>query len=128
MRKKTRIISICLIFIFGVLVLKNLAPLSFDSGVDNCNEFGHIHFHIDYLKVSSLKKSVLKSSHRPGSHDQDENCHEGKSIFSYSLFPHRIYVITNPLIRISFQKVWVLQNPSPNPDLEPRRKPPKLAA
>ncbi|MGZ3727518.1 MAG: hypothetical protein ACXVBD_17060, partial [Pseudobdellovibrio sp.] len=48
---KKKFVSYLLVFIFGILFLKNILPDIGEGGIDNCDEIGHIHiFHIHIEK------------------------------------------------------------------------------
>jgi len=120
-RKRNRIISLLLVTLFGLLVLKNLAPTLIVS--ENCDEFGHIHMN-KYYAVS--KRPVISAQSSLGGLADDE-CHSGKSVFAYSLFPKEVFYFEPEAFKISFDKVFVLKNFFKSPYLEPLRKPPKAA-
>lgn len=118
-RRQNRLIAILLLVLFGASLIKSLNPQSF--AIDDCNEFGHIH----KFKMSASGPSVLKLS--PSSSDKNVDCHEGKSIFSFSTLPSQIFVFAQIPYEIEFEKIPRLTNSVPSPDPETPRKPPKGA-
>jgi ABC-type nickel/cobalt efflux system permease component RcnA len=111
--RSRRLTSYFLIFIFGFLSIKNLfSQFSYD---DNCLEFGHIHM------------TELHDTHEGfHTHDHDDQgCHEGKSVFVYSLLPAFIFEWTAIVYKINFDVVFNLENNFASPFLEPDRKPPR---
>ena len=119
MRKRTRLISSLLLIVLGVLILKNLAPNLMGSQTHNCDEFAHMH--IGFYHHSSDDVSIESE------HDhEEESCHEGKSVFAYSIFPI-IIQIPKPIYAVVFKSVFDLKNNFKSPYLEPRRKPPKIS-
>jgi hypothetical protein len=121
-RKSRRAISILLLIIFGVLSLKNLLPHLTEASHGNCDEFGHIH--IVHLKHSQTKTIRSQSDHTD---DNDENCHSGKSVYSYSLFPTTRYEMIAISHAIVFDVVSTLENHFSSPEIKPLRKPPKIS-
>lgn len=111
-RRKTRFISSLLLVVLSVLILKNLAPNLMGSQTHDCNEFAHLHFHT--LSIDS-------------EHDhEEESCHEGKSVFAFSIFPVSIQV-PQPIYTAVFKNIFELKNNFKSPYLEPLRRPPKIA-
>lgn len=115
-----------LLFVFGVLFLKNLRSDISDHSHDNHDEIGHIHFYhaketdqkyfIDEIKVVDSQQQANKN---------DENCSSGKSVFSYSLVPMEACEITAPVYTLVFELIFTIKNNFLIPYLEPRRKPPR---
>ena len=101
---------------FGFLFLKSLMPTIFADSHSSCFEFSHVH---------KFKMKDRSFGPRYEAND-DDDCHEGKSIFSYSLFPEPVFLRPNSLTKVSFKPVWVLNNNFKVPFLEPTRKPPRL--
>ncbi|MBC7466512.1 MAG: hypothetical protein H7256_11020 [Bdellovibrio sp.] len=99
---RPKLIVTILILSFGFLFFKDLFPAFFADGYDNCFEIGHIHKH-------------------------GGSCHEAKSVFSYSLFPHIVLFKIQNLFKTQFEIVFVLKNNFETPYLEPFRKPPRSA-
>ncbi len=113
--RSRRLTSYCLIFVFGFLSIKNLfSQLSHD---DNCLAFGHIHM------------TELHQSHHEGIHThghEESGCHEGKSVFNYSLFPAVFFEWSPVIYYINYDLIFSLRNNFISPDLEPHRKPPRV--
>ena len=93
-------------------------------GHGSCDEFGHIHFHKP-LKIAQKINTVSKPSDQK--EDDDENCHEGKSVYSYALFLNQNYDFALPKYDFVFELVFSLENYFKSPELEPDRKPPKYS-
>lgn len=97
-------ISYFLVFLFGILFLKNLSSDILNSSISDCNEIGHIHFHQG---------------------DQD-HCHSGKSIFSFTFLIQPLE--SDPVLSFvqKFDLDYDSQNNFQSPDLEGPRKPPRI--
>jgi hypothetical protein len=111
-----------MLFVFGVLSLKVLFAGAI--GHASCDEFGHIHFHKLHTvtqNINTLGKPLNQQD------DDDENCHEGKSIFAYAPFPAETFDFALPKYDLVFELVFSLQNNFKSPYLEPHRKPPKYS-
>lgn len=120
MSNTKRLITLGLLVIFGVLLSKNMFPSMHESNSAECDEFGHIHLYKLNLSHSS------NPHHQVEQNDGDENCHAGKNIYSYSLFPIDLNDIINPIIpRLVFTDYTI--NYFQTPDLDPLRKPPRLS-
>jgi hypothetical protein len=120
--KLKRYISFVMLFVFGVLSLKVLFAGAIGHG--NCDEFGHIHFH----KAHKATQNINTLSKPSGQQDDvDDNCHEGKSVFTYATFPADIYNFALPKYDLIFELVFSLENNFKSPYLEPHRKPPKYS-
>lgn len=114
-----------LLFIFGVLSLKNLVPELVNADFQNCDEIGHIHvFHSHQPQKSQLSNKPSYQQERRDT-DEDESCHAGKSVFAYSLYPVEVHQIQLISLKEAFDLVFNLKNNFENPDLEPHRKPPR---
>lgn len=111
-----------MLFIFGVLSLKVLFGDAIENG--NCDEFGHIHF---YKAPGSTQTTNLVKSAKNHQDKNNENCHEGKSIFSYIPFPTSPYTFEisdyTEIITLTFS----IENFFKSPTIEPHRKPPKYS-
>lgn len=116
--EKKRIASYILLLLFGFLFLKNLLPDLARYNHDNHDEIGHIHF----FNIQD-ENSEKQQSH---SH-AEENCSSGKSVFLFSTLPAEVYKIQIPALTLAFDFVFSLTNNFQSPDLEPRKKPPRLA-
>lgn len=111
-----------MLFVLGVFSLKVF--FSGSIGHTNCNEFAHIHFHSAH-KITQNINTI--SNHSNQQNDNDENCHEGKSVFTYAQFPVDNFNFVLPTYSLVFDLVLSLENNFKNPDLEPHRKPPKYS-
>lgn len=116
-----------LLFIFGVLFLKNLLPNLADHNRDNHDEIGHIHFFHGHNKTINQFDDYLGETANRQQTDDDENCSSGKSIFADSHVPSKIYKIVHPSLVMAFELVFNLKNNFKTPYLEPQKKPPRLA-
>ena len=93
-------------------------------GHGSCDEFGHIHFH----KLHKVTQNIHTLSNTSDQQDDDEeNCHEGKSIFMYAAFPADTIYFSTPNYDLIFKTVLSLKNNFKSPYLEPNRKPPKYS-
>jgi hypothetical protein len=114
--KIKRLTTICLLLIFGFTLAKDII-FSKTQGIENCEEFGHIH------KYKLTKHSVTVGFHKIS--DDDDECHGAKSIFSSVAIltqAHQFPSIINPAVKI-FQKQKFFKNLY----LEPRLKPPSFS-
>lgn len=106
----------------GITFLKVLIPQPNKGG--DCGEFGHIHFYSSGHRLSFL--SVQTFDHQ--SKDDDENdCHEGKSIFAHASVLVASYDFLAPTYNVIFAVVFSVDNNFKSPDLELHRKPPKYS-
>jgi hypothetical protein len=94
-----------------------------EHGHGDCGEFGHIHFHKigKFLNIDAIQKPSDKSG------DDDDNCHEGKSIAGSFILQSGSIEVAKPVYEPSFEVVFSVDNNFPSPYLEPRRKPPRLS-
>lgn len=97
---RQKLITTILLLSFGFLFFKDLFPSLFENGYDNCFELGHIH-------------------------KNGGDCHEAKSVFSYSLFPQEILFQAVVPFVVRFDLVLIVKNNFETPYLEPFRKPPR---
>lgn len=103
-------------------MLKALLP---STGLNDCNEFAHIHrFSISKLSMNASGIPVLSSSGE--SHD-DDDCHAAQSLFNASLVPVQIFVWENPIPKVNFKCISKLENRFKSPDLDTPRRPPRYA-
>jgi hypothetical protein len=124
-RKTSRTTSYLLVFILGVLSLRTLLPGIFDSAQGQCQEFGHIHF---YKPSTPVHHSHSTNEFNPSRSNEEDGCHEGKSVLSYSSFPPTPLNLAVPKYELVFELVYSVENSFLSPDLEPRRRPPKGSA
>lgn len=71
----------------------------------------------------------LHEAHHEGIHThdhEDQDCHEGKSVFNYSLFPAVVFEWTPVVYYISYDIVFTLESHFISPFLDPDRKPPRV--
>ena len=123
-QKFRRSLSFLLVFVFAVLLLKNFGLEVENEGLENCQEFGHIHHHIMTHSLKSEPEDYLKI---PRTHSASENqCQSGQVLTHVSPFPRVIFAIDNILFNIVFDLVAVLENRNLAPVLEPRLQPPKM--
>lgn len=108
-----------MLFIFGVLSFKTL--LAPGIGLNNCDEFGHIHLY----ELESFKK--INTIHKVTESGEAKDCHEGKSFVGNFVFPARTFVISRPVYKTVFALVLSLDNNFKSPPIEPLRKPPRSA-
>ena len=121
MLRKKSLISYVLLVIFGMLILKNLLPLTSENNGQNCEEFAHIHLYQTAQKFEVYQLQTPK----PLGKESNSDCHSGKSIFGYSLFPvgtPEITAIEFPSVSRIFSSI---ENNYKNPFIEPHRKPPR---
>jgi hypothetical protein len=117
-RQSHRFTVYVLLLVFSLIALKNLLP-DLDHTHDNCDEIGHVHFyHIEFSK---------KTLNTPPLTTDDDECHAGKALFSYSMFPAQEFKILIPDFNFTFKFIFNIQNNFKNPFLEPQRKPPRAA-
>ncbi len=114
MNKTNRYISYFLVFVFGFLSIKNLFANLIREG--NCQEFGHIHL----SEIHDTHEGIHRHDHR------DEDCHEGKSVLNYSLFPAAVYTWLPIVFEMNYDVLFDPENNFISPDLEPQRKPPRV--
>ncbi len=100
MAKMSRRVSFLLLLVFSLSLAKAFLPNSTEA-VEDCYQLFHQHH----------------------SHD---NCHQGQmlSVFHIETEPRFDFAIT--AYQIKFELVSRLMDRAPHPDLEPRRKPPKV--
>ncbi len=122
MRKRTQLISILLVLLFGVLMLKHLVPYSQEVAYEDCHEIWHIHTSL----LHDHKESHFAEASTSSQPQKSETCHAGKSVFSYSLFPIAIAESFEPSFHIVFDVISTIENGFGGPSLEPLRKPPKI--
>lgn len=108
-----------LVFVLGLLILKNLLP--FEGAASNCEEFGHIHF-FQNAPVGAVSSFELPPKQATPS---DEDCHGGKTGFGISVIPAPVMVEAAVVPAPVFEIVPELENRFPSPDLAPPRKPPR---
>lgn len=120
MRHHRQIISLFLLIVLGTLSLKVLFVGQISHG--SCDEFSHVHFR----KAHSI---LQDKDHLIGLSDQEKNdedhCHEGKSISASSALPAFEYDFTVPKYELSFDLEFTVHSNYRRPYLEPNRKPPK---
>lgn len=71
----------------------------------------------------------LHEAHHNGIHThdhEDQDCHESKSVLSYSLFPVVVFEWSPVIYHINFDLVFNLESNFVSPNLEPHRKPPRV--
>ncbi|MBS1970919.1 MAG: hypothetical protein JSU04_11465 [Bdellovibrionales bacterium] len=123
MRKTRQLVTYALLFVLSTLLLKALLP---STGLNDCNEFAHIHrFTLSKLSTNTSSVPVISTSGE--SHDDDDNCHAAQSLFSASLLPVQVFVWENPIPKVNFKYVLKLESRFKSPDLETPRRPPRDA-
>jgi hypothetical protein len=123
-QKRKRIVSILLLLVFSVLTLKHLLPYSEDAASEDCNQMGHIHnFKMHRMNANTLGNQTQQNDKDHG----NEDCHSGKSVFAYSLFPKVIYEIVAPTYLVVFDIVSAIESTIQGPFIEPLRQPPKIS-
>lgn len=90
----------------------------------NCDEFGHVHF--QKFPGNSHDLTTLQSSSNRNT-ENNENCHEGKSVFAYAPFPALVFDFAISKFDLIFDFIFSVDNNFQNPYLEPHRKPPKYS-
>ena len=108
-----------MLIVFGTLVLKTILP---NGSHGDCNEFGHIHeFKIEKLFHKNVTEFAVYAD------DDGDSCHSAQTVLSIPGMPLHSFdwahsrpsniVKFNINIGLNFQ----------SPDLDPPRKPPRLA-
>lgn len=99
-----------------------------EGSVGNCQDFGHIHAY--KLSKSHSNKKNIGSNYEKSSRDNhvhDYDCHEGKSVTSYSMSPTLIFNLMTASHELVYDIIFNLDNLFNSPDLEPLRRPPRLS-
>ncbi len=123
--RSRRFTSYLMLFIFGFLSVKSLLSNGTEGVHDDCQEFAHIHMykstrnHQGKLNISAFEGRATKAD------GDDDDCHEGKSVLSYSPFPAAVFDIVTTDYKIVYDLIFSLENNFKSPDLEPQRKPPR---
>ena len=123
MRRKKQLTVYLLLFVFGFLSLKNLLPTVAEHAHGDCAELGHVHFY-NLFKYEQHLGQLKKAGPQD---DQADDCHEAKSVSSYSVSPEVKFTFAQPVHKIVFELVFALANGFKSPYLEPMRKPPRTA-
>lgn len=118
MTRQKNIVIFILLFSFVVLYAKALFPALASSAYDNCDEIGHIHNFKVHKNVNNIPVVKTDSS-------DDEDCHEGKSIFTFMVACSKVSIKAHEKFPTLFKLVWTVENNFKTPYLEPRRKPPR---
>lgn len=121
MRRGKRLTIFILLFVFGVLSVKNLLPYVAHESRGDCTEFGHLHLHPVAFAHDHVEFAQAQTDHE----QSDGDCHEAKSITGYSLTPTLNFTFLKPFHQTSYQIVFLITNGFISPDLEPARKPPR---
>ena len=100
-------------------------PGIFDGVNGDCQEFGHIHFY--QVQGKAHVKLNVEAFETRETESSDNDCHEGKSVLSYSPFPAEVYEVAPEQFVLVFEPNFDHENTFVSPDLEPLRKPPKIA-
>ncbi len=124
MHKAKRMTTYLLVFLFSFLFLKNLLPDIEKHNHDNHDEIGHIHIYHLHDKV---KKITAFQKVDDENQSNDENCSSGKSVFTYFFLPLQNFETGYPDFAIAFSLIFKIKSNFLSPDLQPRRKPPRLA-
>lgn len=127
MKRIRRSISFLLLFVFALLVFKNLNLPNESLSQEDCQEFGHIHnYSLKKIAQNSGSQSNTVSKLSPSTKN-DLECREGKAVFGYSLKPASVVILEPQRFELNFAMVFTIKNNFKDLTLEPQKRPPRLA-
>jgi hypothetical protein len=118
--KLKALVSFLLLFVFGVLFLKNLLPNHFKHAHHNCDELAHIHiYHLahetDFQKIQETSESSEASN----------ECHSGNTGFGFFILEINASDFIKETFYSNHQIISSIDAYHDDPNLEPHRKPPR---
>ena len=126
MCRQRRFISYFLLVVLGLLSVKSAFYEVFNGVNSDCQEFAHIH--LSQLQQKNHKQLNAATVDSQEKDSKENDCHEGKSVLSYSPFPVEIFTAAPEKYVLQYEVNYNHENTFNSPDLEPLRKPPKYVS